>query len=122
MVGRLFVVPGIVVFAGFCVVLSGICGVLCCLLVVLSCFLGHGVFPLLVWLTVGRPYSLGKQRNRVSAKRSFVTSLADRLADFLFQIPGKFAGCAVAQAALLPFEIGRRPPTEALKPAGRLSR
>jgi hypothetical protein len=63
MVGGLLVVPGIVVFASFCVVLSSMCGVFCCLLVVLGCFLGHGVFPPLVWLPVGRPYSPGKQRN-----------------------------------------------------------
>jgi hypothetical protein len=48
MVGRLLVVPGIVVFASFCMVVSSMCGVFCCLLVVLGCFLGHGVFPLLV--------------------------------------------------------------------------
>jgi hypothetical protein len=46
MVGRLFVVPGVVVFASFCMVVSSMCGVFCCLLVVLGCFLGHGVFPL----------------------------------------------------------------------------
>ena len=63
MVGGLLVVPGVVVFASFCVVLSSMCGVFCCLLVMFRSFLGHGVFPLLVWLPVGRPYSLGKQRN-----------------------------------------------------------
>jgi hypothetical protein len=51
MVGRLLVVPGVVMFASFCVVLSSICGVFCCLLVVFRSFLGHGVSPQLV---VGR--------------------------------------------------------------------
>ena len=78
-VGRLLVVPGIVVFAGFCMVLSSMCGMFCCLLVVLGCFLGHGVFPLLVWLPVGRPYSLGKQRNsRIS--EAFLCDFASRIA------------------------------------------
>jgi hypothetical protein len=63
MVGGLLVVPGVVVFASLCVVLSSMCGVFCCLLVMFRSFLGHGVFPLLVWLPVGRPYSPGKQRN-----------------------------------------------------------
>ena len=34
MVGGLLVVPGVVVFASFCVVSSSMCGVFCCLLVV----------------------------------------------------------------------------------------
>jgi hypothetical protein len=63
MVGGLLVVPGVVVFASLCVVSSSLCGVFCRLLVMFRSFLGHGVFPLLVWLPVGRPYSLGKQRN-----------------------------------------------------------
>jgi hypothetical protein len=63
MVGGLLVVPGVVVFASLCVVSSSVCGVFCCLLVMFRSFLGHGVFPLLVWLPVGRPYFLGKQRN-----------------------------------------------------------
>jgi hypothetical protein len=50
MVGSLLVVPGVMVFASFCVVLCSMCGVFCCLLVMLGCFLGHGVFPLF-----GRP-------------------------------------------------------------------
>jgi hypothetical protein len=32
MVGGLLVVPGIVVFASFCMVVSSMCGVFCCLL------------------------------------------------------------------------------------------
>jgi hypothetical protein len=72
MVGSFLVVPGVMVFASFCVVLCSMCGVFCCLLVMLGCFLGHGVFPLLVCpLTDLTP---GKQETRISAKRSFVTS------------------------------------------------
>jgi hypothetical protein len=56
------VVPGIVVFASFCVVLSSMCGVFCCLPVVLGCFLGHGVFPLFGCPLAGLN-SPGKQRN-----------------------------------------------------------
>jgi hypothetical protein len=41
MMGGLLVVPGVVVFASFCVVSSSMCGVFCCLLVVLRSFLGH---------------------------------------------------------------------------------
>jgi hypothetical protein len=41
MVGGLLVVPGVVVFASFCVVSSSMCGVFCCLLVVFRSFLGH---------------------------------------------------------------------------------
>jgi hypothetical protein len=48
MVGGLLVVPGVVVFASFCVVVSSMCGVFCCLLVMFRSLLGHGVFPLLV--------------------------------------------------------------------------
>jgi hypothetical protein len=68
-VGGLLVLPGVVVFASFCVMLSSMCGVFCCLLVVLGCFLGHGVFPLfgcpLACLTTS-----GNNETRVSAKRS----------------------------------------------------
>jgi hypothetical protein len=60
MVGGLLVVPGVVVFASFCVVLCSMCGVFCCLLVMLGCFLGHGVFLLVCPLTGLTP---GKQRN-----------------------------------------------------------
>jgi hypothetical protein len=72
MVGGLLVVSGVVMFASFCVVLSSICGVFCCLFVMFRSFLGHGVFPLLVWLPVGRPYSPGNSETHVSAKRSFI--------------------------------------------------
>jgi hypothetical protein len=41
MVGGLLVVPGVVVFASFCVVSSSMCGVFCRLLVVFRSFLGH---------------------------------------------------------------------------------
>ncbi len=41
MVGGLLVMPGVVVFASFCVVSSSMCGVFCCLLVVFCSFLGH---------------------------------------------------------------------------------
>jgi hypothetical protein len=41
MVGGLLMVPGVVVFASFCVVSSSMCGVFCCLLVVFRSFLGH---------------------------------------------------------------------------------
>jgi hypothetical protein len=73
MVGGLLVVPGVVVFASFCVVLSSMCRVFCCLLVVLGCFLGHGVFPLFGCPLAGLTCS-GNNETRVSAKRSFVTS------------------------------------------------
>jgi hypothetical protein len=53
MMGGLLVLPGVVMFASFCVVSSSMCGVFCCLLVMFRSFLGHGVFPLLVWLPVG---------------------------------------------------------------------
>ena len=46
-VGGLLVLPGVVVFAGFCVMLSSMCGVFCCLLVMFRSLFGHGVFPLL---------------------------------------------------------------------------
>jgi hypothetical protein len=72
MVGGLLVVSGVVMFASFCVVLSSICGVFCCLFVMFRSFLGHGVFPLLVWLPVGRPNSPGNNETHVSAKRSFI--------------------------------------------------
>jgi hypothetical protein len=75
MVGGLLMVPGVVVFASFCVVVGSMCGVFCCLLVMFRSLFGHGVFPLLVLLPVGRPYSLGKQRNsRIS--EAFLYDLA----------------------------------------------
>jgi hypothetical protein len=78
MVGGLLMVPGVVVFASFCVVVSSMCGVFCCLLVMFRSLFGHGVFPLLVLLPVGRPYSLGKQRNsRIS--EAFLYDLASLL-------------------------------------------
>ena len=67
MVGGLLMVPGVVVFASFCVVVSSMCGVFCCLLVVLGCFLGHGVFPLfgcpLAGLTPPETTKLAYQRS-----------------------------------------------------------
>jgi hypothetical protein len=45
MVTCFFMVPGVVVFARFCVVVSSMRGVFCCLLVMFRSFLGHGVFP-----------------------------------------------------------------------------
>jgi hypothetical protein len=67
MVGGLFVLPGVMVFASLCVVLSSMCGVFCCLLVVLGCFLGHGVFPLfgcpLAGLTPPETTKLAYQRS-----------------------------------------------------------
>jgi hypothetical protein len=71
-VGRLLVVPGIVVFASFCMVVSSMCGVFCCLLVVLGCFLGHGAFPPFGCPLAGLTPS-GNNETRVSAKRSFLT-------------------------------------------------
>jgi hypothetical protein len=72
-VGGLLVVPGVVVFASFCVVSSSVCGVFGCFLVVFGCFLGHGVFPLFGCPLAGLTPT-GNNETRLSAKRSFVTS------------------------------------------------
>jgi hypothetical protein len=100
MVGRLLVVPGIVVFAGFCVVLSSMCGVFCCLLVVLGCFLGHGVFPLLVWLPLAGLTPSGNSETRVSAKRSCVTSPRGSPYGLPLSDSGKFAGSGCGSGGL----------------------
>ncbi len=73
MVGRLLVLPSVMVFASFCVVSSSMCGVFCSLLVVLGCFLGPGAFPLFGCPLAGL-LPPGINETRVSAKRSFVTS------------------------------------------------